>query len=671
METQFSFTKNSPTGLLIALLVFALSGFLHSQNPCPPVIGTPTTNPDFPGCLAPGSDAFKVLLVLDESGSIGNAPGGFEDEFEGAVNLFAQTLKANVTGAGQMQMGIVEFSSSASVVIPLKDVNDANFLSTISNYLNGENISVNPNYNPNNPSALTNFEAALNAAKSVAGVDMIFFITDGNPTTGGNMNTWMNIANQIKCAGTYIFGIGLGSSISPINIQALSGPDQLNNPSSLQEGADWTQESFTSLPGSLVDLANSQIDRDPPKITCPSSARVTNDPGACGKKYKYPPPTVTDNCPNVSSSCSPASGTFFPVGATAVTCTATDNVGQKSMCTFTVTVIDLEPPHVECPADKAISCEESPDPANTGNPIALDNCGIGSVTHTDVRTDGSCIHDFSIARTWTVIDIHGNNNVCVQTIAVSDTKPPILTCPKDITVDCDTTTAATGVATVKDNCDPTPKVVYKDKVVGGDCEWLCQIERTWTATDVCGNKSTCTQHIEKNLLPLIEEALLKDITGDGRPDPLVMGATNTTLTINSGDAHCILQWMPYNGTVPVGLEAGNQVVGPGCAPGTNGVDGSGRLTNPLLSEAIKLALYLRTHTEFGKKKVKDLPNCTMAPIVLQAMAKKENSDMNEFMRITNISLGNNGPLVMPSHLQALLDALLCVNRPLDLCDPKN
>ena len=41
---------------------------------------------------------------------------------------------------------------------------------------------------------------------------------------------------------------------------------------------------------------------------------------------------------SVSVNCSPVSGAAFPVGATAVVCTATDSVGRSAACSFTITV---------------------------------------------------------------------------------------------------------------------------------------------------------------------------------------------------------------------------------------------------------------------------------------------------------------------------------------------
>jgi hypothetical protein len=67
-------------------------------------------------------------------------------------------------------------------------------------------------------------------------------------------------------------------------------------------------------------------------VTCPANIERPNDPGQNGAVVNYPAPTVTGSCGTVT--CSPASGSFFPVGTTTVTCTST----AGPSCNFSVTV---------------------------------------------------------------------------------------------------------------------------------------------------------------------------------------------------------------------------------------------------------------------------------------------------------------------------------------------
>ncbi|MEK6304145.1 MAG: HYR domain-containing protein, partial [Acidobacteriota bacterium] len=55
-------------------------------------------------------------------------------------------------------------------------------------------------------------------------------------------------------------------------------------------------------------------------ITCPANVTQPNDPNQCGAVVTYPAPTSSGTCGTIN--CSPASGSFFPVGTTTVTCTS-------------------------------------------------------------------------------------------------------------------------------------------------------------------------------------------------------------------------------------------------------------------------------------------------------------------------------------------------------------
>lgn len=52
----------------------------------------------------------------------------------------------------------------------------------------------------------------------------------------------------------------------------------------------------------------------------------------------YDPPQVVAGTVPIRTTCTPASGSVFPLGASTVTCAATDAVARTDVCTFTVTV---------------------------------------------------------------------------------------------------------------------------------------------------------------------------------------------------------------------------------------------------------------------------------------------------------------------------------------------
>jgi hypothetical protein len=83
-------------------------------------------------------------------------------------------------------------------------------------------------------------------------------------------------------------------------------------------------------------------DTQAPTITaCPGNISLTTNVGACnGATATWTAPGVTDNCAgsSISQTAGPASGTFFPLGSTTITYTATDAAGNSSTCSFTVTV---------------------------------------------------------------------------------------------------------------------------------------------------------------------------------------------------------------------------------------------------------------------------------------------------------------------------------------------
>ena len=77
-----------------------------------------------------------------------------------------------------------------------------------------------------------------------------------------------------------------------------------------------------------------------PTITCPANMTTRGVPGS-GQPVTYPPATVTGGASPVTTTCTPASGTSFNVGTTAVSCTAVDAASRQAQCSFTVTLTPM------------------------------------------------------------------------------------------------------------------------------------------------------------------------------------------------------------------------------------------------------------------------------------------------------------------------------------------
>ncbi len=73
----------------------------------------------------------------------------------------------------------------------------------------------------------------------------------------------------------------------------------------------------------------------PPVLSCPDSMRVLIGGSDSGAVITYST-TATDNCPGVTITGTPVSGSFFRRGLTPVTCIATDAAGLADTCQFVV-----------------------------------------------------------------------------------------------------------------------------------------------------------------------------------------------------------------------------------------------------------------------------------------------------------------------------------------------
>jgi len=137
---------------------------------------------------------------------------------------------------------------------------------------------------------------------------------------------------------------------------------------------------------------------------------------------------------------------------------------------------------------------------STGSPLTYAwNFGDPMSGANNTSTAQNPTHQFSKCGTFKVcLKITSPDcmdSIC-QNVTYADLVKPTIMCPPNITIKCDQQLSPffTGTATATDNCTPNIVATYTDMTTGlMPCE--ATVQRTWTATDACGNSSVCTQII--------------------------------------------------------------------------------------------------------------------------------------------------------------------------------
>ncbi|MBL0314964.1 MAG: hypothetical protein IPP69_03985 [Flavobacteriales bacterium] len=182
------------------------------------------------------------------------------------------------------------------------------------------------------------------------------------------------------------------------------------------------------------------------------------------------------------------------------TWTATDACGNTSSFTQQITIQDQEPPVFQSlPSPGPTTCNNIPP---VPDPIVTDNCDDNvQVSFSETMIGTGC--EYTLIRMWIAEDDCGNSAVISQSIFITDTAPPVFVqAPAEITVSC---SATNGIAppNVVDDCSGTVMTTFNDVVVGSGCQYV--INRTYTATDLCGNTATATQliHVVDETAPVM------------------------------------------------------------------------------------------------------------------------------------------------------------------------
>jgi len=196
--------------------------------------------------------------------------------------------------------------------------------------------------------------------------------------------------------------------------------------------------------------------------------------------------------------------------------TATDQSGNTATCDQILTIVPLDLANVIFPPAFIGECGESDLPDHTGWPTTVDGIILTDANNVCNLFIGywdqeinDCGGGRKIARHWSILDwCTVQTRQFIQVIKLSDTQPPVLTCPNDFEVGTDFWYCYANVSVPKpgvtDNCseianyyltssDGTVVSFGNNFVING--LGLGTHTVTWRVTDECGNSSTCSFHI--------------------------------------------------------------------------------------------------------------------------------------------------------------------------------
>jgi hypothetical protein len=279
----------------------------------------------------------------------------------------------------------------------------------------------------------------------VSAGDLVFVSFDGDPTlTAGDASSSSPINGSLAvltAAGVQLVAVDDGlttssttSSAASLTATTPSKPSEAIAFRAPTSGVYFVRVKATSAGDYLLSVSVNCLLGTMCTIACSSDIAVNNDPNQCGASVSYPEPTTTSDCGLVA--CVPASGSFFQVGTTTVTCTA--QFGPT--CSFDVTVNDTQPPTIACPTNITTTANAQPAPGSCTigrivtypSPTTSDNCPgstvvcapasgsffpVGTTTVNCTVTDAST----STALCSFVVTVNNPGSVCFRDDSTGDT----------------------------------------------------------------------------------------------------------------------------------------------------------------------------------------------------------------------------------------------------------
>ena len=339
----------------------------------------------------PANESLQSLTVTSVS-----ATANTHGTVSVANGIVTYTPDANFNGAASFEYQVCDDGNTNGspdpqcatgvVNVTVNPVNDAPSA-------NGQSVTT----NSNTPVAVTLTGNDLETAAA----DLVFEVTDG--PAHGSLS-------------------GSGANLTYTPNANYSGPDSFQF--TVRDTGDGSAAALTSTAARVSITVNDTV---APVVNAPANVTVNTGAGAttCGAvvtEAQLGTATATDNAGSVSIERSgvPA-GNNFPVGTTTITYTATDDAGNSSTATQTVTVVDNTAPTITAPAPTSASADgtgHATIPNVVAETTASDNCGPVTVTQSPLA--GTVVGPGAHTITITATDAAGNTSTATTTFTVID-----------------------------------------------------------------------------------------------------------------------------------------------------------------------------------------------------------------------------------------------------------
>nr|XP_028567204.1 sushi, von Willebrand factor type A, EGF and pentraxin domain-containing protein 1 [Podarcis muralis] len=162
-------------------------------------------------------------------------------------------------------------------------------------------------------------------------------------------------------------------------------------------------------------------DIEPPKISCPGDIETSTLEHQNSANISWQVPEASDNSRDeVLIQVTPAfiPPYLFPIGEVDITYTAVDRTGNQASCTFSIKVIDNEPPVIDkCRSPPPIQGAEKEYRVTWDEPQFSDNSGV-VLTITKSHSSGDLFPKGETVVQYTASDSSGNNRTCELHIVI-------------------------------------------------------------------------------------------------------------------------------------------------------------------------------------------------------------------------------------------------------------